>query len=109
MVEQYLPSEQCPNLVYVSESYDSLAMLQRGRIDLIPYNQIAMEELMSESTSARELLLPMIELEEVSTAHSLVISKSPNPALVAQLTAAFQALVDSGKHAEIPGASLPGQ
>lgn len=101
VVEQYLLSEGFSDLIYVSENYDSMAMLQRRRIDLIPYSQDAMSELMSRQNDIQQQLIPLIDLEAISTAHYIVMSKTSDPGFVARVRSAYQALVDSGEFDQI--------
>ena len=101
VVEQYLLTEGFSNLIYVSENYDSMAMLQRRRIDLIPYSQDAMSELMSRQNDIQQQLLPFIDLEAISTAHYIVMSMTSDPGFVARVRSAYQALVDRGEFDQI--------
>ena len=106
VVEQYLLGKGLENLVYVYENYDPIRMLRRRRIDLIPFSRFAMEDLMSRQEGIRNAIVPVFDLEDISTAHYLVMSKSSDPGLVQQMQQAFQALIDSGVHQEILGDTL---
>jgi len=105
VVEQYLLSRGFTNLVYVTDSSDIWGMLLRRRIDLIPYIESGVQDLMSRLEEVRGALTPVIELEEISTAHYLVMSKNSDPEIVQQLTSAFQALIDSGDFEKILGST----
>ncbi len=105
VVEQYLLAQGFSNLVYVSENYDSFAMLQRRRIDFLPYSRIAMESFMARSEEVRNGLVPVIELDDISTAHYIVMSKTSDEELVAQIRAAYVALRASGAFEESIGNS----
>ncbi len=107
VVEQYLLGKGFSNLVYVSDTSDVWAMLTRRRIDFIPYIQSGMEEFMSRLDEARDALIPVIELEEISTAHYLVMSKNSDPELVALLQSTFQVMIESGDHRHLLGPSAP--
>ena len=91
VVEQHLLGRGFDNLVYLSENSDTLDMLIRGRIDLIPYSRFAMEEAMTRRADLRDLIVPIYDLEEVSTAHYLVMSKNSDPELVEELKGASSA------------------
>lgn len=103
VVEQYLLSKGFTNLVYVSDTSDVWGMLERRRIDFIPYIRSGMEEFMSRLDYAGDALVPVIELEEISTAHYLVMSKSSDPELVGLLQATFQRLVENGAYEQLLG------
>jgi len=106
VVEQYLLARGFSNLVYVTDSSDTWGMLSRRRIDLIPYIQSGAENFMSRLADARDSLVPVIALEEISTAHYLVMSKNSDAALVLQLQQAYERLEDSGAYERILGPSL---
>ncbi len=106
VVEQYLLGKGFANLVYVYENYDPIRMLRRRRIDLLPFSRFAMADLMSRQEGIRDELVPIFDLEDISTAHYLVMSKSSDPVLVQRIQQAFQALVDNGVHQEILGDTL---
>lgn len=107
VVEQYLLGRDFTELVYVSENYDLMGILQRRRIDFIPYSYIAMQDFKARDAQVRDSLVPIIDLEEISTAHYLVMSLNSDPVLVERLQTAYQTLVDNGVHAEILGSTLP--
>ena len=107
VVEQYLLGKGFNNLVYLSEDSDTFNMLIRRRIDLIPYSRFAMEEVMTRREDLRGLIAPVFDLEEISTAHYLVMSKSSDPELLAQLKHAFQTLIENGTYQAILGPTLP--
>jgi polar amino acid transport system substrate-binding protein len=101
VVEQYLLSEGFTNIVYVTDSFDSVAMLQRRRIDFLPYSALAMEDFKTRNEYARNEIVPLIDLEAVSTAHYLVMSKNSDRELVIRLMDTFQSMVESGEHAKL--------
>lgn len=105
VVEQYLLSRGFNNLTYVTDNSDLYGMLSRNRIDLIPYIQSAAENFMSRLGRSRDYLVPVIDLEEISTAHYLVMSKNSDTELVETLMLAFQELIDNGDFEEILGST----
>lgn len=107
VVEQYLLEKGFTNLVYVTDTSDIWSMLLRRRIDLIPYIESGVQDLMSRLEEVRGALVPVIDLEEISTAHYLVMSKNSDPEFVQQLTAMFQTLVDSGSFESILDSTVP--
>lgn len=97
VVEQYLLSKGFTNLVYVTDSSDIWGMLLRRRIDLIPYIESGVQDLMARLEEVRDSLVPIVDLEEISTAHYLVMSKNSDPEIVEKLTTMYQSLIDNGE------------
>lgn len=105
VVENYLLSKGFTNLVYLSESSNTLIMLRRDRIDLMPYIESGMPDYLARKNASPDALVPVLDLEEISSGHYIVMNKQSDPELVKKLQDAYQAVVDSGRFDHILGAT----
>jgi len=101
VVEQHLLSKGFSNLVYISDNFNSFAMLQRGRIDLASFSDLEMQGYIAQASELGGLIAPVVDLEEISTAQFLVMSKNSDTDLVHTLDSAFKDLIRSGEHQRI--------
>ncbi len=106
VVSEYLESKAFSNLVYTAESSNTWELMLRNRIDLIAYTPAGMRNFLIKYDQPNGVLTPMIDVDEISTAHYLVMSKNSDPELVELFTRAFQKLVDYGIYREIIGPTL---
>lgn len=93
VVSNYLASIGFTNLIYLSQSSDTLTMLRRDRIDLMAYVEFGMEEYLASKNAPADTLIPVVSLEEISTGHYLVMSKQSDQDLVDLFRTAFEAVV----------------
>ena len=97
VVADYLASRNFTNLVYLSENSNTINMMRRDRIDLMPYIEAGVEGYLRRQNESVDTLIPVIDLDEISTGHYLVMSKNSDTDLVLQLQSAFQRLMDRGE------------
>jgi polar amino acid transport system substrate-binding protein len=96
VVENFLRNSGFTNLVYLSESSNTLTMLRRDRIDLMPYIESGIESYLARRNATPDTLVPVIDLDAISTGHYVVMSKPSDPELVQQLKDAYQAVLSRG-------------
>jgi polar amino acid transport system substrate-binding protein len=101
VVEQHLLAKGFTNLVYVRENYNSFAMLFRGRIDYASFSEVEMDGYARQYELLKTSIVPIIDLEEISTAQYLVMSKTSEPELVRLVEEAFSELIISGERQRI--------
>ena len=104
VVEKYLLEKGFTNLVYLSQTSNTLTMLRRNRIDLMPYIESGMPGYLQRKNEAPGTLIPVYDLKEISTGHYIVMSKQSDPELVRRLQDAYQATVASGEYDDIMAA-----
>lgn len=97
VVENYLLSKGFTNLVYLSESSNTLTMLRRDRIDLMPYIESGMADYLARKNASPDALVPVIDLEEISSGHYIVMNKQSDPALVQLLQESYRKVVERGE------------
>lgn len=97
VVEKHLIKSGFSNLVYLSQESNTLTMLRRNRIDMMPYIESGMSEYLARKNEPPTALVPVYDLEEISTGHYLVMSKESDPELIEQLTNAYQLVVEKGE------------
>ena len=103
VVDEYFRGEGFPDLVYFRDFSRSISMLQRGRIDLIPFAEHGIEEFLIQQGVDTNILVPMVQIDAVSTSLNIVLSKSTDPDVTALLIDSYQELVESGRYEEIMG------
>ena len=101
VVENYLIGKGFNNRVYLSENANVITMLRRGRIDILPYIESGMASFLARKNEPPGTLVPIIDLEEISTGHYIVMSKQSDPELVRLLQDSYQALVERGEFDEL--------
>ncbi|GAB5498770.1 MAG: ABC transporter substrate-binding protein [Pseudohongiellaceae bacterium] len=97
VAEKYLLAKGFTNLIYLSQESNSLTMLRRDRIDLMIYIESGMPAYLARKNEPPGTLVPVYDLEEISTGHFMVMSKQSDPELVQLLRDSYQAVVDSGR------------
>lgn len=101
VVASYLLGKGFTNLVYLSDNSNSVRLLRRNRIDLMPYIESGIDDYLAQHNEPPGAVVPLIDLEEISTGHYLVMSKQSDPELVRLLKEAFQSIVDRGDYDRI--------
>ncbi len=97
VAERYLLAEGFTNLIYLSQESNTLTMLRRDRIDLMVYIESGMPGFLARKNEPPGTLVPVYDLDEISTGHYMVMSKQSDPELVQLLQDSYQAVVDSGR------------
>ena len=101
VVANYLLEQGFTNLVFLSENSNTVNMLRRDRLDLMPYIESGMSGYLLRQDQPQDTLAPVIDLDEISTGHYLVMSKNSDQELVQRLQDAFQRLLDRGELSRI--------
>jgi polar amino acid transport system substrate-binding protein len=96
VVENYLLGKGFTNLVYLSENSNTLTMMRRDRVDLMPYVLSGMEDYLARKNEPPGTLVPVADLPEISTGHYIVMGKDSDPELVQQLKDAYEAVLSRG-------------
>ena len=109
VVEQFLLNRDFTNLVYLSENANSITMLRRGRIDVMGYIESGMPDYLARKNEQPGTLVPIIDLEGISTGHYMVMSKQSDPELFHRLREAYQTVVESGKFSDLISGADAGQ
>jgi len=95
------------NVVHIANSAPWVELLERGRLDLVPYGEQALIEYLRQNGVQEDRVVPMVKLEALSTGLYFAVSKQTDPALVARLRAAYQGIIDNGVYQEVMQASHP--
>jgi polar amino acid transport system substrate-binding protein len=103
VVSEYLESQGFTNLVYTTPTSNTWELLLRNRVDLIPYTKMGIENFLVRNGQPMGAMTPVITIDDISTAHYLVMNKDSDPELVNKFTTAYHNLVDSGIYREILG------
>jgi polar amino acid transport system substrate-binding protein len=96
VVENYLLGKGFSNLVYLSENANTLTMMRRDRVDLMPYILSGVDDYLARKNEAPGTLVAIADLPEISTGHYLVMGKDSDPELVQQLQDAYNAVLSRG-------------
>jgi|GEM_PF-1145371 len=97
-----------PNLVVFNNSTPWLSMLQRGRIDLMPFALTGIAGYLERSGEPPDTLAPVIRLDALSYPLYFVMNLNSDPELVKKIADAYQRVVSDGRFEEIQGFSHPG-
>ena len=108
MVDDYLSSAGFTELVYFQDFSRSIAMLQRGRIDLIPFAEHGINQFLRLQEADSDLLVPMLRIEALATSLNIILSKRTDPEIAALLAETYQELVQSRRYEEIMGIEWQG-
>lgn len=89
------------NVVYIAISAPWIELLERGRLDLVPYGGQVFIEYLQQNSVTEDRVDPMVKLDALSIGLYFAVSKQTDPALVERLRAAYQRVVDNGVDAEV--------
>ncbi|MFT7687041.1 MAG: polar amino acid transport system substrate-binding protein [Candidatus Azotimanducaceae bacterium] len=89
--------------VYNMKSQNYLKLLERGRIDLFPYIGFSVALNMQRVGTAKDKVIAVMELSELSKPLFIAASKKTKPILIQTIKDAYQKTVDTGKFDEIMG------
>lgn len=104
----YFSALEYPHLVVIGNNAPWLSMLERGRIDLVPFALSGIEEFLSRHEAAPDLLEPLIRLDALSYPLYFVMNVDSDPALVEEITRAYRRVVQNGDFERIMGFAHPG-
>lgn len=104
----YFRALEYPNLVIVGNNTPWLSMLERDRIDLMPFSLTGIELFLQRHDAPPDMLEPLIRLDELSHPLYFVMNLDSDPKLVEQITQAYRRVVQNGDFERIMGFSPPG-
>ncbi len=96
-----------PHIVHINNSSPWLTLMERGRIDLVPYSELAISNYLEHQNQAQDRLLPVVELEALSTGLYFALSKHSDEAVYQRLRQAYVRMVASGEYQRIVGQPHP--
>jgi len=103
----YFDAQGYDNLVIIGNNTPWLTMLERGRIDLMPYAQSGVENYLSRLDAPADMLEAVIRLDDLSHPLYFVMNLDSDPELVEIITRAYERVVQSGTFERIQGFSHP--
>ena len=92
------------NVINIANSAPWVELLERGRLDLVPFSEQALAEYLEQQGLSADALVPMIKLDALSTGLYIAVSKQTDSVLVDRMRAAYQAIVENGVYEEVLGA-----
>jgi polar amino acid transport system substrate-binding protein len=98
-----------PNIVHINNNAPWLTLLERGRVDLVPFSEQAIAEYLSQQGEPPNRLIPSVRLEELSTGLYFAMSKQSDMELVTRLRRAYRAIVENGTYEAIMQQSHSGE
>jgi len=105
--DNLLTSLEFSNIVHINNGAPWLTLLERGRLDLVPFGEQALSEYLEQQQIHEERLVPLVRLEALSTGLYFAASKQTDPELIAQLRDAYRAMVLRGDYEEVMGVPHP--
>lgn len=105
-LHRYLVEIGFKRLVVARRPSVTLNMLKRGRVDMVPMNQLRAGLSGERSGIDRNDLIAVIELAELKSATYMVLSKSTNPEIAIRLRDAYSRIRTSGTYHEIMASLL---
>lgn len=96
-----------PNIVHINNSSPWLTLLERGRIDLVPFSEQAMVDYLVQRGEPVDRLVAAVRLEALSTGLYFALSKQTDEALYQRLHRAYVAIVENGTYERIVGLPHP--
>lgn len=104
----YFSALSYPNLVVIGNNTPWLSMLERNRIDLVPFALTGIEQFLVRHEAPPEMLEPLIRLDALSYPLYFVMNLDSDPELVEEVTQAYRRVVQSGDFERIMERSHPG-
>lgn len=105
--DNLLSNLEFSNVVHIANSAPWVELLQRGRLDMVPYGEQALIEYLQQNGLQEDIVVPLVNLEALSTGLYFAVSKQTEPELVERLRSAYQTVVDNGVYEEIMEARHP--
>lgn len=99
--DKLLHREEFSNIIHINNNADWLSLLERGRLDLVPFGEQAILEYLQQRDEPLDRLVPLVRLEDLSTGVYFAASLETDPEIVSRLRAAYQTIVDNGTYAEL--------
>ena len=107
--DNLLRSLDFTDVVYINNASPWLTLMERGRMDLIPYGEQAMTDYLERQGIAIDRVVPLVRLEALSTGLYFALSKDTDITTVERLQTAYQQLISNGSYARIIGEAHPSQ
>ncbi len=101
--DQYFQSLGLSNVVRFGNSTPWLQMMERGRIDLMPFGEHGIRDYLQRQGQPVDKLVPAIRLDSLSTGLYFVMHPDSDEILVQRLQQAHASLLDDGRYYEIMG------
>ena len=95
------------NLIFIGNNTPWLSMLERNRIDLVPFALRGIEQFLVQHEAAPDMLEPLIRLDELSYPLYFVMNLDSDPELVEEITQAYRRVVQNGDFERIMELSHP--
>lgn len=95
--EQYLTSQGHPKIYRVNDPDTSLAMILKGRTDLIIASKIEFSERMQKFNRSLSEFVPVYEIDEMNSQLSIAFSLDTHHEILQRFREAYQQMVDSGE------------
>jgi polar amino acid transport system substrate-binding protein len=105
--DQYFQSLGLTNVVRFGNGTPWLQMMERGRIDLMPFAEHGIEEYLQRHEQPVDKLVPAIRLDSLSTGLYFVMHPDSDELLVQRLQQAYASLLADGRYYEIMGLTAP--
>lgn len=95
--EQYLSSQNFPRLYRVNSAETALAMLLKGRTDLVVASKMEFSEQLQKFGEALEDFVPVFEIDAMNSQLSIAFSLDTVPTIVESFRTAHQQLIGDGE------------
>lgn len=105
--DHYFQSLELDNVIRFGNNSPWLQMMERGRIDLMPYIEQGISAYLIRQGEAVDKLVPAVRLDELSTGLYFAMNLHSDEAVVEHLRQAYEAVVAQGLYQQIMGISHP--
>lgn len=105
--DQYFQSLGLNNVVRFGNGTPWLQMMERGRINLMPYAEHGISDYLRRHGQPVDKLVPAIRLDSLSTGLYFVMHPDSDEILVQRLQQAYASLLADGRYYEIMGLAAP--
>lgn len=107
--DELLQSLAFPNIVHINNNAPWLTLLERGRVDLVPFSEQAIVEYLEQQGEPVSRLVPAVKLDQLSTGLYFAMSKQSDLELVTRLRRAYREIVENGTYETIMQQSHSGE
>jgi len=94
-------------IVHINNGSPWLTLMERGRMDLIPFGEQAMADYLNQQGVAQDRVVPAVRLDTLSTGLYFALSKHTDVAIYERLRTAYLDLVANGTYERIVGVPHP--
>jgi polar amino acid transport system substrate-binding protein len=103
----YFSALEFPNLVIFGNNTPWLSMLERSRIDLMPFALSGIDSILQRNNRPADTLIPAVKLDALSFPLYFVMNLNSDPELVEVITVAYRRVVQNGTFERIMGLPHP--